>query len=54
LHGITLETIVTELLERHELAEMGRRIPVRGSMQNISLDLAHLRAQYEGTTFLPR
>ena len=29
LHGITLETIVTTLAERHGWAELGRRIPVR-------------------------
>jgi uncharacterized protein (DUF2132 family) len=29
LHGITLETIVNQLVERHGWAEMGRRIPVR-------------------------
>ncbi len=29
LHGVTLETIVTQLMQRHGWAEMGRRIPVR-------------------------
>ncbi|MEO6035983.1 MAG: VF530 family protein [Verrucomicrobiota bacterium] len=29
LHGITLESIVKHLMERHGWAEMGRRIPVR-------------------------
>jgi uncharacterized protein (DUF2132 family) len=29
LHGITLEHIVTQLVERHGWQEMGRRIPVR-------------------------
>ncbi len=29
LHGITLETIVTALVERHGWAEMSRRIPIR-------------------------
>jgi uncharacterized protein (DUF2132 family) len=29
LHGITLETIVSQLVARHGWAEMGRRIPVR-------------------------
>ena len=29
LHGITLETIVTTLVERHGWAELGDRIPVR-------------------------
>jgi len=29
LHGITLERIVTELVERHGWDELGRRIPIR-------------------------
>jgi uncharacterized protein (DUF2132 family) len=29
LHGITLEAIVTRLVERHGWAELGRRIPIR-------------------------
>ena len=29
LHGITLETIVTELVERHGWAELGQRIEIR-------------------------
>jgi len=29
LHGITLETIVTRMVERHGWAELGKRIPVR-------------------------
>lgn len=29
LHGITLETIVKELVERHGWAEMAFRIPIR-------------------------
>jgi uncharacterized protein (DUF2132 family) len=29
LHGLTLETIVTQLVARHGWAEMGRRIPIR-------------------------
>jgi len=29
LHGITLETIVTQLMQRHGWDEMARRIPVR-------------------------
>jgi uncharacterized protein (DUF2132 family) len=29
LHGITLEKIVNELVQRHGWAEMARRIPVR-------------------------
>ena len=29
LHGITLESIVNQLVQRHGWSEMGRRIPVR-------------------------
>lgn len=29
LHGITLETILNQLVQRHGWSEMGRRIPVR-------------------------
>jgi len=29
LHGITLETILNDLVARHGWAEMGRRIPIR-------------------------
>jgi uncharacterized protein (DUF2132 family) len=29
LHGITLERIVTELVDRHGWGELGRRVPVR-------------------------
>jgi uncharacterized protein (DUF2132 family) len=29
LHGITLETIVKDLVERYGWAEMGRRVPIR-------------------------
>jgi len=29
LHGITLKAIVSQLVERHGWAEMGRRIPIR-------------------------
>ncbi|HYG25176.1 MAG TPA: VF530 family protein [Verrucomicrobiae bacterium] len=29
LHGITLETIVQTLVDRHGWKEMGRRIPIR-------------------------
>ena len=29
LHGITLESIVIQLVQRHGWSEMGRRIPVR-------------------------
>lgn len=29
LHGVTLETILTQLVERHGWMEMARRIPIR-------------------------
>ena len=29
LHGISLETIVTEMVARHGWVELGRRIPIR-------------------------
>ena len=29
LHGITLETIITELVAQYGWAEMGRRVPIR-------------------------
>lgn len=29
LHGITLENLLTVLVERHGWAELGRRVPVR-------------------------
>ena len=29
LHGVTLETIVTDLVEQHGWVELGRRIPIR-------------------------
>ena len=29
LHGITLETIINQLVQRHGWNEMGRRIPIR-------------------------
>jgi uncharacterized protein (DUF2132 family) len=29
LHGVTLETIVTQLVRRHGWTEMGDRIPIR-------------------------
>ena len=29
LHGITLESIIKELVERYGWAEMGRRVPIR-------------------------
>ena len=29
LHGITLETIINQLVQRHGWGEMGRRIPIR-------------------------
>ncbi len=37
LHGVTLETIVTELVERHGWAELGRRLPVRCFLNNPSV-----------------
>lgn len=29
LHGITLENIINQLVQRHGWSEMGRRIPIR-------------------------
>jgi uncharacterized protein (DUF2132 family) len=29
LHGITLETIINHLVQKHGWSEMGRRIPIR-------------------------
>ena len=45
LHGITLEKIVTQLVERHGFAEMGRRIPVRCFLfdPSVKSSLAFLR-----------
>ena len=37
LHGVTLETIVTQIVERHGWAEMGDRIPVRCFLHNPSV-----------------
>ncbi|WHZ16257.1 MAG: hypothetical protein OJF52_003106 [Nitrospira sp.] len=37
LHGVTLETIVTKLVERHGWAELGRRLPVRCFLHNPSV-----------------
>ena len=37
LHGITLETIVTTLVERYGWAELGRRLPVRCFLHNPSI-----------------
>lgn len=37
LHGITLETIVNELVARHGWAELGRRIPIRCFLFNPSV-----------------
>ncbi len=34
LHGVTLEKIVTTLVERHGWAELGRRLPVRCFLNN--------------------
>jgi len=45
LHGITLETIVTQLVERHGWAELGKRVPVRCFRHNptIKSSLTFLR-----------
>ena len=37
LHGLTLETILLQLAERHGWAELGRRLPVRCFLQNPSI-----------------
>ena len=37
LHGVTLETIVTQLVKRHGWAEMGDRIPIRCFILNPSV-----------------
>lgn len=37
LHGVTLETIVTTLVERHGWVELGRRLPVRCFLHNPSV-----------------
>jgi len=37
LHGITLEMIVTQLVERHGWEELGRRLPVRCFLNNPSI-----------------
>lgn len=37
LHGITLETIIKQLVERHGWAEMGKRIPIRCFLLNPSV-----------------
>jgi len=37
LHGITLETIVTQLVERHGWDELGRRIPIRCFLHDPSI-----------------
>jgi uncharacterized protein (DUF2132 family) len=37
LHGITLEMIVTRLVERYGWDELGQRIPIRCFMNNPSL-----------------
>ncbi len=37
LHGVTLETIVRTLSDRHGWAEMGRHIPVRCFLNNPSV-----------------
>lgn len=37
LHGVTLETIVTQLVARHGWEELGRRLPVRCFLNNPSI-----------------
>ena len=37
LHGVTVETIVTTLVERHGWAELSRRLPVRCFLNNPSV-----------------
>ena len=37
LHGVTLETIVKELLARHGWEKMGKRIPIRCFQQDPSV-----------------
>ena len=37
LHGITLEMIVTELVEKHGWAELGIRIPIKCFTENPSV-----------------
>ena len=37
LHGITLEMIVTRLVEHHGWEELGRRLPVRCFLNNPSI-----------------
>ena len=37
LHGITLEMIVTQLVERHGWEELGRRLPVRCFLNSPSI-----------------
>ena len=45
LHGITLEMIVRQLVQRHGWAELGRRLPVRCFLHNptIKSSLTFLR-----------
>ena len=37
LHGITLEMILTSLVEQHGWAEMGKRIPIKCFNENPSI-----------------
>jgi uncharacterized protein (DUF2132 family) len=37
LHGVTLKTIVTQLVARHGWAELGRRLPVRCFLHDPSI-----------------
>jgi len=45
LHGITLENIINQLVERHGWAEMGERIPIRCFLfdPSVKSSLAFLR-----------
>jgi len=40
LHGITLESIINQLVQKHGWSEMGRRIPVRCFQFNPSVKSA--------------
>jgi uncharacterized protein (DUF2132 family) len=37
LHGITLETIITKLVEQYGWAELGKRIPIKCFNENPSI-----------------
>ena len=53
LHGITLETILNQLVERHGWAEMGDRIPIRCFQINPSVK-SSLTFLCSTTIILPR